>query len=98
MKKAGGWSQAKHRLGEAAAILRISRRQKALYGGLFWKLKILSVPGLEVTTLPYSADVPKFPQHRSDTYAGTREWLSVLRANDTGGPIILWGDVRRVRE
>jgi hypothetical protein len=35
MTQAGGRSQAEERLGEAAAILRISRRRKALYGGLF---------------------------------------------------------------
>jgi hypothetical protein len=38
MKYDGGQSQAEERLGEAAAILRISRRRKAVYGGLFWKL------------------------------------------------------------
>jgi hypothetical protein len=38
MAQAGGRSQAEERLGEAAAILRISRRRKAMYGGLFWKL------------------------------------------------------------
>jgi hypothetical protein len=31
-----------------AAILRISRRRKALYGGIFWQLKIMSVPGVEL--------------------------------------------------
>jgi hypothetical protein len=38
MAHAGGWSQAEERLCEAAAILRINRRRKALYGGLFRKL------------------------------------------------------------
>jgi hypothetical protein len=38
MTRAGGRSQAEERLGEAAAILRISRRRKAMYGGLFWIL------------------------------------------------------------
>jgi hypothetical protein len=38
MTRAGGRSQAEERLSETAAILRISRRRKALYGGLFWKL------------------------------------------------------------
>jgi hypothetical protein len=33
-----GESQAEERLCEAAAILRISRRGKAMYGGLFRKL------------------------------------------------------------
>jgi hypothetical protein len=36
--QAGGRSQTEERLCEAAAILRISRRRKALYGGLFRKL------------------------------------------------------------
>jgi hypothetical protein len=39
MAHAGDRSQVKERLGEAAAILKISRRRKAMYGGLFWKLK-----------------------------------------------------------
>jgi hypothetical protein len=34
MAQAGGRSQAEERLGEAAAILMISRRRKAMYGGL----------------------------------------------------------------
>jgi hypothetical protein len=38
MTHAGGWSQAEQRLGEAAAILRISHHRRAMYGGLFWKL------------------------------------------------------------
>jgi hypothetical protein len=38
MTHAGGWSQAEERLGEAAAILMISRHRKDLYGRLFWKL------------------------------------------------------------
>jgi hypothetical protein len=38
MAHAGGRSLAEERLGEAAAILNISRRRKAMYGGLFWKL------------------------------------------------------------
>jgi hypothetical protein len=33
-----GRSLAEERLGEAAVILRISRRRKALYGGYFWKV------------------------------------------------------------
>jgi hypothetical protein len=39
MSNAGGRSQADERLGEAAAILKISRRRKAMYGGIFWKQK-----------------------------------------------------------
>jgi hypothetical protein len=35
MAHAGGRSQAEDRLCEAAAILRISRRRKAMYGGIF---------------------------------------------------------------
>jgi hypothetical protein len=38
MAQAGGRSQAEERLREAAVILKISRRQKALYAGLFRKL------------------------------------------------------------
>jgi hypothetical protein len=47
MTHAGGRSQAEKRLREAAAIFRISRRRKAMHGGLFGKLKIMSVPGFE---------------------------------------------------
>jgi hypothetical protein len=54
----GGRSQAEQRLGEAAAILKISRRRKAMYGGAFQKLEIMSVLGVEVTTVPYPADLP----------------------------------------
>jgi hypothetical protein len=39
MAHAGGRSQAEERLREAAAILRISRRRKAMYGGLFGYVK-----------------------------------------------------------
>jgi hypothetical protein len=39
MAQVGGRSHAEERLGEAAAIPRISRRRKAMYGGLFRKLK-----------------------------------------------------------
>jgi hypothetical protein len=35
MTHAGSWSLAEERLGEAAAILMISRRRKSMYGGLF---------------------------------------------------------------
>jgi hypothetical protein len=35
MTQAGGWSQVEQRLGKAAAILKTSRRQKDMYGGLF---------------------------------------------------------------
>jgi hypothetical protein len=47
MTHAGGRSQAEERLGEAAAILMISRRRKALYGGLFLDTNIMLVPGVE---------------------------------------------------
>jgi hypothetical protein len=47
MTHADGRSQAEKRLGEAAAILRISRRWKAMHGSLFWKLKTMSIPGVE---------------------------------------------------
>jgi hypothetical protein len=35
MAQTGGRSQAEERLREAVAILRISHRQKSMYGGLF---------------------------------------------------------------
>jgi hypothetical protein len=35
MTQTGGRSQAEEWLGEAAAILMINRRQKAMYGGFF---------------------------------------------------------------
>jgi hypothetical protein len=38
MTQACGRSLAEQRLGEAAAILKINHRRKAMYGGLFWKL------------------------------------------------------------
>jgi hypothetical protein len=39
MARAGGLSQTEERLCEAAVILMISRRRKAMYGWLFRKLK-----------------------------------------------------------
>jgi hypothetical protein len=48
MAQTGGRSHAEERLGEAAAILRISRRRKAMYGGLFTDSKIMSVPSVEL--------------------------------------------------
>jgi hypothetical protein len=48
MAQAGDRSQAEERLCEAAAILGISRRRKAMYGGLFRKTKLMSVPGVEL--------------------------------------------------
>jgi hypothetical protein len=48
MAHAGGRSHAVERLGEAAAILRINRRRKALYGGLFPDSELMSVPGVEL--------------------------------------------------
>jgi Rps23 Pro-64 3,4-dihydroxylase Tpa1-like proline 4-hydroxylase len=39
MAQAGGRSQSQEGLREATAILKISRRWKAMYGGLFRKLK-----------------------------------------------------------
>jgi hypothetical protein len=47
MAQAGGRSQAEERLCEAAAILRISRRRKAMYGGPL-EIKLMSVPGVEL--------------------------------------------------
>ena len=44
MAQAGGRSQAEKRLREAAAILTISRRRKAMYGGLFRKLNKCPYP------------------------------------------------------
>jgi hypothetical protein len=38
MAQAGGRSQTEERLCEAVTILRISRRRKAMYGGLLRKL------------------------------------------------------------
>jgi hypothetical protein len=38
MAHAGGRSHAEERLCEAAAMFRINRRRKAMYGGLFRKL------------------------------------------------------------
>jgi hypothetical protein len=48
MAHADGRSQAEERLGEAVAILRIIRRRKAMYEGLFSVTKIMSVPGVEL--------------------------------------------------
>jgi hypothetical protein len=47
MSQAGRPSQAEERLGEAAAILKISRRRKAMFGGLS-VAKIMSVPGVDL--------------------------------------------------
>jgi hypothetical protein len=48
MAQAGGRSQAEERLCEAAAILGIRCRRKAMYGGLFRKTKLMSVPCVEL--------------------------------------------------
>jgi hypothetical protein len=48
MAQAGGRSQAEEQLGEAAAILRISHRRKAMYGGLLSDTQIMSVPGVKL--------------------------------------------------
>jgi hypothetical protein len=48
MAHAGGRSHAEERLCEAVAILMISRRRKAMYGGFFRKQKVMSVPGIEL--------------------------------------------------
>jgi hypothetical protein len=48
MAQAGGQSHIEERLCEAAAILMISRRRKALYGGFFSETKIMPVPGVEL--------------------------------------------------
>jgi hypothetical protein len=48
MAQAGGQSQTEERLCEAAAILMISRRRKAVYGGIFSETKIMSIPGVEL--------------------------------------------------
>jgi hypothetical protein len=58
MAQVGGRPEAEQRLGEAVAILTISRRRKAMHGGFFWKLERMSVLAVEVTTLPYRADLP----------------------------------------
>jgi hypothetical protein len=44
MSHASGRSQAEDRLGETAAIFMINRRRKAMYGGLFGKLKYCPYP------------------------------------------------------
>jgi hypothetical protein len=41
-------SHTEERLCDAAVILRISRRRKALYGGLFSEIKLMFVPGVEL--------------------------------------------------
>jgi hypothetical protein len=71
---AGARSQAEKRVDDAVAILMSSRRRKAMYGGHFRKLKIISAPSVEVNALPYPADLPHFSKKRSETYAETREW------------------------
>jgi hypothetical protein len=48
MAQAGGRSHAEERLCEAAAILVINRSRKVLYGGLFRKTELMSVPGVEL--------------------------------------------------
>jgi hypothetical protein len=44
MTQDGGQSQAEEWLGEAAAILMISRHRKAIYGGIFCKLNKCPYP------------------------------------------------------
>ena len=68
LEQAGGRSQAEERLCEAAEILWISRRRKALYGGLFWKIKIMSVPGVELVGEQHQGRaLTSEPPRRQDT-------------------------------
>jgi hypothetical protein len=48
MAHAGGRSQTEEQLGEAAAIVKISRHRNAMYGVFFSETKIMSVPGVEL--------------------------------------------------
>jgi hypothetical protein len=64
MAHAGGRSQAKERLCEAAATLGISNRRKALYGGLFWKTKLMSVPGVELVRKQHHGELTSEPPRR----------------------------------
>jgi hypothetical protein len=76
----------------------INRCRKAMYGGHSWKQNVMSVPGLEASTLSYPADLRPLAfttwigNVRMDTGVA-----AVLHANDNGGPTVLWGGVRRVR-
>jgi hypothetical protein len=72
---AGGRSQAEERLSEAAAILGISRHRKALYGGLFWKTKLMSLPGVELVGKQHQGELTSEPPRRPATSPGGRSKL-----------------------
>jgi hypothetical protein len=73
MAHAGGRSQAEERLFEAAAILWISRRRKALYGGLFRKTKPMSIPGVELVGKQHQGELTSEPPRRQATSPGGKE-------------------------
>jgi hypothetical protein len=76
MAHAGGRSEAEERLREAAAILRISRRRRAMYGGLFRKLKLMSVPGVAlVGEQHHGRALTSEPLRRQATSPGERSKL-----------------------
>jgi hypothetical protein len=76
MAHAGGRSQAEERLCEAAAILGISRRRKAMYGGFFRKTKLMSVPGVELVGEQHQGKaLTSEPPRRHDTSTGGRSKL-----------------------
>jgi hypothetical protein len=84
MAHAGGRSQAEERLREAAAeerlraaaaILGISCRRKAMYGGLFRKTKMMSVPGVELVGKQHQGGLTSEPPRRQDTSPGGRSNL-----------------------
>jgi hypothetical protein len=70
MPQAGGRSQTEALLCEAAATLGISRRRKAMYGGLFRKIKLMSVPGVELAGKQHQGELTSEPLRRQATSPG----------------------------
>jgi hypothetical protein len=76
MAQVGGRSQAEERLCEAAAILMISRRRKALYGGLFRKLNYCPYPASSLSAPRFGGSGPcivKVEQQFSFAFLG--KWI-----------------------
>jgi hypothetical protein len=79
-------------LGPSGAILRVSHRHEAMYIGIFGK-QIISVLAVVISAQPYPTDSPYFPQQKSKTYQGIREWLPsclIMRV----GPLCYFGGMR----
>jgi hypothetical protein len=85
-----GWLWVEKRLGEAAAILMISRRLKSCTERFFGDYNDIRTRRRGYC-LPCPADLSQFFQQRSETYAWTREWLPSCVRMIREGPLFFGG-------